>query len=395
MRFRRPKLRIKTAAAMALLVMAVAASMSVPQSSTVLAQSSGICDRTQEVKDAILGKLSDVSACGDVTDSHLSGISDLNLSSKSISALKSGDFRGLTGLETLKLNDNSISSLPADVLDGLSSLETLWLYENQISSLSGDVFDDTSSLEELRLDHNQLNSLPNGVFDGLTNLRKLELLSNPGAPFTLTATLEASGNNAVVVKVAGGVPFATSVTLSAVGGSLSATTVELSGGTLKSEAVTVTPDSGQTGGVTVSVDSAKFKVESQGDVNSIADLTAVVTGQDYYYNGIQTGTGGSLTLENSPATGAFTIAGTAQVGQTLTADTSEISDADGLDNVSYSYQWLSSRDTAIDGATSSTYTLQSSDNGKVIKVRVTFTDDVGFSESLTSEGTSAVVLGGL
>ncbi len=59
------------------------------------------------------------------------------------------------------------------------------------------------------------------------------------------------------------------------------------------------------------------------------------------------------------------------------------------------YQWLSSRDTEIDGATSSTYTVQSSDNGKVIKVRVTFTDDAGNDESLTSMGTSAVVMGGL
>ena len=98
--------------------------------------------------------------------------------------------------------------------------------------------------------------------------------------------------------------------------------------------------------------------------------------------------------ENTAATGAPTISGTAQVGQTLTASTSGISDADGLDNVSYSYQWLAD-DTEIDGATSSTYTLQASDNGKTIEVRVTFTDDAGDEESLTSAGTSAVVMGGL
>ena len=88
------------------------------------------------------------------------------------------------------------------------------------------------------------------------------------------------------------------------------------------------------------------------------------------------------------------ISGTAQVGQTLTASTSGISDPDGLTNTTYSYQWLAD-DTEIDGATSSTYTVQTSDNGKVIKVRVTFTDDAGNDESLTSAGTSAVVLGGL
>ena len=100
------------------------------------------------------------------------------------------------------------------------------------------------------------------------------------------------------------------------------------------------------------------------------------------------------TIPNAPAAGAPTITGTAQVSKTLTADTTGITDNDGLDDVSYSYQWLSD-DTDIDGATSSTYEVQSSDNGKVIKVRVTFTDDAGNEESLTSEGTEAVVTGGL
>ena len=44
---------------------------------------------------------------------------------------------------------------------------------------------------------------------------------------------------------------------------------------------------------------------------------------------------------NSLATGVPTITGTAQVGETLTADTASITDADGLANVSYSYQWVS------------------------------------------------------
>ena len=65
-----------------------------------------------------------------------------------------------------------------------------------------------------------------------------------------------------------------------------------------------------------------------------------------------------------------------------------------LTSVSYSYRWLAD-DTEIEGATSSTYTLQASDNGKVVKVRVTFTDDGGNGESLTSDGTDAVVVGGV
>ena len=98
-------------------------------------------------------------------------------------------------------------------------------------------------------------------------------------------------------------------------------------------------------------------------------------------------------VSNSPATGAPTISGTAQVGQTLTADTSGISDSDGLDDVSYSYQWIrndGTGDTDISTATSSNYTLVDADEGKTIKVRVSFTDDEGNAETLTSAATVSV-----
>ena len=96
---------------------------------------------------------------------------------------------------------------------------------------------------------------------------------------------------------------------------------------------------------------------------------------------------------NSAATGAPSISGVARVGETLTADTSNIADADGLANVSYDYQWISndgSTDSDISGATSSTYTLQDADQGKTIKVQVSFTDDDGNSETLTSAATATV-----
>ena len=98
-------------------------------------------------------------------------------------------------------------------------------------------------------------------------------------------------------------------------------------------------------------------------------------------------------LTNSPAAGSPAISGTAQVGQTLTASTSGISDSDGLDNATYSYQWLSSGDTEIAGATGSTYTLVAADQGKTIKVRVSFTDDAGNEETLTSAATAEVAAG--
>ena len=92
---------------------------------------------------------------------------------------------------------------------------------------------------------------------------------------------------------------------------------------------------------------------------------------------------------NSPATGAPSISGAAQVGETLTADISSIADEDGLDNASFSYQWTAGG-SDIQGATGSTYTLSDDDEGKTIQVRVTFTDDAGNYETQTSDGTEAV-----
>ena len=92
---------------------------------------------------------------------------------------------------------------------------------------------------------------------------------------------------------------------------------------------------------------------------------------------------------NSAAEGRPTITGTPQVGETLTAETSGVEDDDGLDSVSYRYQWLAGG-TPIPGATSSSYTLTANEQGQPITVRVTFTDDAGNEESLDSEATAAV-----
>ena len=94
-------------------------------------------------------------------------------------------------------------------------------------------------------------------------------------------------------------------------------------------------------------------------------------------------------VANSPATGAPTISGTVQVGETLTADTSGIADENGLENLTFTYQWLA-EDDVIAGATDSTYTLADADEGKAIKVHVSFTDDAGNDETLTSAATDAV-----
>ena len=97
--------------------------------------------------------------------------------------------------------------------------------------------------------------------------------------------------------------------------------------------------------------------------------------------------------DNSPTAGLVAISGMGRVGETLTASLFGIVDLDGLSNPTFSYQWVSSdetTDTNIQGATGSSYTLAAAEVGKTVKVRVTFIDDEGHTETLTSAATAAV-----
>ena len=103
--------------------------------------------------------------------------------------------------------------------------------------------------------------------------------------------------------------------------------------------------------------------------------------------------GGLLTSipgPNTPATGAPAITGTPRVGGTLTAVTSDISDQDGMDGAVFRYQWLAA-DADIPGATGSSYQVANKDEGLTIRLRVSFTDDGGNREALSSQATDLVV----
>ena len=100
-------------------------------------------------------------------------------------------------------------------------------------------------------------------------------------------------------------------------------------------------------------------------------------------------------VANNPATGNPFIIGmpTPQVGQSLSASVGNINDADGTTNIVISYQWIrvdGATETDITGATTSTYTPVAGDVGKQLKVRASFTDDLGNPESRTSAATLAV-----
>ena len=102
------------------------------------------------------------------------------------------------------------------------------------------------------------------------------------------------------------------------------------------------------------------------------------------------------------AMGKLRITGAVEVGQMLTVSTSGLTDQHGNTKAengdtgfAYTYQWYrvdAGAETEIPGATGSTYTQVQADEGKGIRVKVSFTDDAGNAETLASDVYRAVVI---
>ena len=138
-----------------------------------------VCDRTPQVRDALVAAIPEVFDCADVTTAHLTGVSGkLEFWGAGITMLRANDFSGLSSLEFLSLNSNSLRSLPPGVFRDLSSLKTLWLWDNPLQTLPENVFQGLDSLQTLDLADIQLHSLPEEIFRGLHNLNRLWLQRN-------------------------------------------------------------------------------------------------------------------------------------------------------------------------------------------------------------------------
>ena len=247
------RLRVRSLAARSLaavLLVAFAALLDLPLQAEA---QTGICGRTQQVRDALVDQISGITDCADVTAAHLAAITgSLTLGDQNITALVAGDFAGLTALtelvmfflplttlpagvfagldalESLSLDTNELlTTLPAGVFAGLDALEYLYLYDNALTTLPAGVFAGLDALTDLDLTTNALTALPAGVFAGLTALENLSLYNNalttlPAGvfePLTALEYLSLSGNP--------GAPFApTAVALPDDG------TVPVAGGTV-------------------------------------------------------------------------------------------------------------------------------------------------------------------
>ena len=126
---------------------------------------------------------------------------------------------------------------------------------------------------------------------------------------------------------------------------------------------------------------------SQAEVGKVMTVTASYTDGGNTLETMTSVATDVVTNANDDPVGLPTISGTPTQGETLTAVTSAISDADGLG--AFSYQWLGAGN-AINGATNPTYTLSQAEVGKVMTVTASYTDGGGFDETMTSAATDVV-----
>ncbi|ASK21432.1 DUF4214 domain-containing protein, partial [Halomonas sp. N3-2A] len=126
---------------------------------------------------------------------------------------------------------------------------------------------------------------------------------------------------------------------------------------------------------------------TQADVGAAISVRASYTDDQGTAEAVMSAATDSVANVNDAPTGDVIITGDAIEDETLTADTSALADEDGLG--AFSYVWKAD-DTAITGATSSTYTLTQAEVGKAITVEVSYTDDQGTAEAVTSAATDSV-----
>ncbi len=127
-----------------------------------------VCDRTSQVREAILARLSGIDDCAEVTAYNLRSIDgEINLHDRGIASLKSGDFSGMNGLKFLKLSRNELSTLPAGVFDGLSAVRELSLQSNDLVSLPAGAFRGLTGPLWIKLDNNEFSAFPGAALDDL------------------------------------------------------------------------------------------------------------------------------------------------------------------------------------------------------------------------------------
>ena len=372
----------------------------------------------------------------------LQALEELRLGDNSLGALPPGIFDGLRALELLDLRANRLSALPDGIFSGLTNLRALYLEGNsadpmvlavsleldeqgQVRALApaGAPFDIVLTLSVTN------GSLPDGantltIPTGATasaplqvnpDVRSLdttvEIVALPLLPGEHRGCrLQRSADKPLVIPREGNATGAPAISGSArVGRILAADTGSIldADGRTRAEngaagfaysyrwmrvdrdgAGNPTNVGSNRHSYTLVAADAGRKIKVQVRYTDDAGNAEALVSAAYPPNGVIRSAGN--------ATGAPAISGSASVGETLTADTDGILDADGKAmaesgdaGFAYSYRWVRvDRDgmgnpTGV-GSDRATYTLVAADAGSKVKVQVSYTDDAGNAETLTS-----------
>ena len=233
-------------------------------------------------------------------------------------------------------------------------------------------------------------TLPEGVSKGEMATATLTITDDDVPPDTIelkvspSSVAENAGETDIMVTAAFPQGSATLSTPTVVNVTLAAATAQTADFTPVQPFNVTIPASARSG-------TATFQFTPNDDTSMEGSETVTVSGTTTA-SGITTINPATLTIidnetPNNPPTGQPRITGTPQVGQTLTAVTTDIQDADGLGD--FAYQWKAD-ETNIAEAMDSSYRLTNNEGGKRITVTVSFTDSIGTEETVTSQPTAAV-----
>jgi len=334
-----------------------------------------------------------------------SGLDTLLLDTNNLSGAIPSSLGKLVKLEILSLYDNQLTGSIPPELGNLTELERLFLYSN---SLSGEIPAQLGNLINLEYLSLSRNSLTGNIPAALGNLEKLiglylyenslsgSIPAELGNLVNLTA-LDLSSNllTGAVPEVLYSLPKLNSFKIF---NNAYVPIVELAYESLfedsdgaDGEEVTLSATAEDIDGF---ISESKWLFE--GDVISRElSLTYRLPDGENEVLFVATDNSGRATSKaatikvkaNAPVSGSVTITGILTEGQLLVAETSTLTDEDGLGL--FSYQWL--RDgTAIEGEIASSYTSTASDIGKALSVTVSYTDSKGATESIASAATEKI-----
>ena len=225
--------------------------------------------------------------------------------------------------------------------------------------------------------------LPDGVSEGATTRAEVQITDNDGEGLVLTPT-----------------------SLTVAEGASATYTVALASQPTADVAVTIAGHSGTDVGLnrtSLSFTMSDWNVGQSVTARAAQDndsdndsATLMHTASGGGYTSVTAALAVTVTDDDAKATGAPVVSGPPEVGEALTADTSQIMDADGLSRPRYRYQWVrvasGGVETDIPRATAATYRVVADDVGAALKVKTTFTDDKGNPESAESALTAVVTV---